>query len=411
MNVRTLACAPLAVLLVAFTQTAQPAKSVSTADGRTLAADAVAIVRKGTSATVVVATATQKEELPLDEIVDVTLAAAKPPQGTGIRVILAGGDSIYGTFREKGENSLKVAAPTLGDLEFKLDHVLALHFLQNAKAIPSDIAGSEEDSLTLVSGDVDRGIIDSITPEEVVIDSTQFKSKRTVKTKEVAAIAFARIGAPLKIPATPYQIVVTVDGTTVSGAIATMDDKRLEMTTLLGASISIPIANVAGFAVKNGRVIWISDMDPIKVDENPNYIRMEKPLPGDLAFPFQRNGNVLGGPMAIAGKHYRKGVGVHSRSRLTYRLDKQFKTFAAEIGIDDCASGNADFKGDVLFEIFADGAPQPLYSSDNVRGGESPKECRVDVSQVVELTLVVGFGNEGNIRDYADWGAARLLKK
>ena len=35
----------------------------------------------------------------------------------------------------------------------------------------------------------------------------------------------------------------------------------------------------------------------------------------------------------------------------------------------------------------------------------------VDVSDAESLTLVVEFGGEGNIRDYADWGSARLLKK
>jgi hypothetical protein len=123
-----------------------------------------------------------------------------------------------------------------------------------------------------------------------------------------------------------------------------------------------------------------------------------------LSFPYQRNANVKGGKLSIRGKIFDKGLGVHSMSEITYKLDKKYQKFLVTLGIDDCAEG----KGNVTFEIFVDGKRQ--YYSGNVTGKDSPRNIEIPLKDAQILKLVVDFGEEFNIRDYADWADARLLK-
>lgn len=112
-----------------------------------------------------------------------------------------------------------------------------------------------------------------------------------------------------------------------------------------------------------------------------------------------------GRPLSIGGREYARGLGVHSDSRITYRLGGAYATFLAEAGVDD----EAGESGSVTFEVWADGVR--LFDSGPIRGGMPPREIRIDVSGKSTLTLVVTDAGDGNGSDHADWAGARLVRK
>ncbi len=118
---------------------------------------------------------------------------------------------------------------------------------------------------------------------------------------------------------------------------------------------------------------------------------------------------MLGEPLTVAGQRYLKGIGMHSASRITYRLDGKFRRFDALAAIDD----SADKKGSVTFGVYVsrDGQWKSAYTSDIVRGGDPPKPVSVDVDGAQALTLTVDFADRGDELDHADWLDARLVKK
>jgi hypothetical protein len=119
-----------------------------------------------------------------------------------------------------------------------------------------------------------------------------------------------------------------------------------------------------------------------------------------------------GGPIAIGGRPYARGLGVHAISQVRVYPSGQYGRFLAEIGITGFAGGTgaaADTgvpAGSVRFKVVGDG--RTLYGSGLVRGGEPARAVEVDISGVQRLDLVVGDNRDGTDGDLAAWADARL---
>lgn len=107
--------------------------------------------------------------------------------------------------------------------------------------------------------------------------------------------------------------------------------------------------------------------------------------------------------MSINGVAYKKGLGVHAYSRLDYKLDKQYKTFFADAGVDDETNGN----GSIIFEVWVDGIKK-YESSEVVEGNQYARRIEVDVEWADELRLVVTDGGDGVGSDHGNWANPRL---
>lgn len=116
----------------------------------------------------------------------------------------------------------------------------------------------------------------------------------------------------------------------------------------------------------------------------------------------QRNASVMGKPMIVAGQVYRRGIGTHANSRITYDIDGAYAAFAATIGCDQEVSGNS-----VVFVVEGDGVE--LYRSPLMRARSTPIPIQLDIRGVRRLTLIVADGGDGIGADHADWVEARLL--
>ena len=110
------------------------------------------------------------------------------------------------------------------------------------------------------------------------------------------------------------------------------------------------------------------------------------------------------------GVIYDKGLGMHSPSRVVYRLDGQYVRFAAELAIDDRAGD----QGSVVFRIFSEagqGTWNEVFTSRVVRGGEAPVPISVDIRQARHIALVVEQADRGDQLDRANWLDARLVRQ
>lgn len=101
---------------------------------------------------------------------------------------------------------------------------------------------------------------------------------------------------------------------------------------------------------------------------------------------------------------FAKGIGMHSAARLTYRLDKPYKRFEADVAIDDETAG----QGSATVRVFVDS--QQVWASTEIRGGAAPEQVRVDLPEGERLSLLVDFGQRGDELDHVDWLNARLVE-
>ena len=171
---------------------------------------------------------------------------------------------------------------------------------------------------------------------------------------------------------------------------------HLSMRTQFGALFELPWAAVESLRFLGGCATYLSDITPVEYNFEPFF---------DLEWPLRRDRSVGGGFLTLRRVEYPKGLGVHSRSTMTYRLGGKFRRFQATIGIDDSAAG----KGSVVFEVLLDG--RTAYKSPVVTGASPPVVIeRLDVTGSKIMTLRVDYATEGDILDHADWCDALLIK-
>jgi alpha-glucosidase len=147
--------------------------------------------------------------------------------------------------------------------------------------------------------------------------------------------------------------------------------------------------------VKNGKLVYLSALKPTEVKYTP-YL--------DGSFPYKVDRAVSGRPLRLSGKVFNRGLGVHSKTELTYTLDGSYQSFASMVGIDDAVVGG----GSVVFRVFGD--DKPLFESPVIRGGDAAVEVKLNLKGVLQLRLEVDYADDGDAGDHADWADARLLR-
>jgi alpha-galactosidase len=106
--------------------------------------------------------------------------------------------------------------------------------------------------------------------------------------------------------------------------------------------------------------------------------------------------------LALRGKTYTKGIGVHAPSLLRFRLGKACSRFTADVGIDDEVAGH----GSANFQVWADG--EKIFDGGVVTGTSRAQRVDVDVTGRRELRLLVSDALDGTAQDHSDWADAVL---
>jgi Gpi18-like mannosyltransferase len=126
---------------------------------------------------------------------------------------------------------------------------------------------------------------------------------------------------------------------------------------------------------------------------------------------LHQDANVQGGRLEIEGFIFRRGIGTHAVSLLTYDLNGAFRQFESCYGIDAGYWGNrARFL--VLGEYATPAGRQtrPLFDSGIVIGSGYPGYLRVSLEGVQALTLQVLDGGDGINFDHVAWLAPTLIR-
>ncbi len=260
------------------------------------------------------------------------------------------------------------------------------------------LAGTRtRDTLCLRNGDTIAGVLTNLNADNAVVEVD--KRRVTVKTPQLAYIAFnTELADPLRPRGVYARLVLCGNrpgrGGRFSLTAASADEAMLTGTTVFGAHLRVPLSDIAALEVRQDNSVYLSDLKESKYTFEPFL---------DAAWPFAVDGNVAGHDLLLAGSTYDKGIGMHSHSRLTYRLSGDFRRFEALAGLDD-KDGRG---GAVHLRVLADGKPL-LDRTVTSQDGAVPVSLKVE--GVHELTLEVDFGREGDVRDVVNWADARLVK-
>lgn len=251
------------------------------------------------------------------------------------------------------------------------------------------------DLVLLANGDSLSGEFVSLGDETLTLKGAT--GETPLARAGVQAVAF-NPNLVARLPASGAQaIVMLIDGSRLqTKGLRLVPPDRLELQPTFGDALDVPLLAVHSLRFLGGCATWLSQVEPLEYRFQPFL---------GLDWPWRADRNVSGGPLRLRGAFYPVGIGVHSRSELTYALDRKYRWFQATIGIDDNTSG----KGSCVFEVQVDG--KTAFRSD-VLTGASPAVAleRIDLSGGNRLTLRVDYGTLGDIQDHANWCDAVIVK-
>ena len=259
----------------------------------------------------------------------------------------------------------------------------------------------DRDTVLLRNGDILEGVLSGLDEKAVQIEVDR-KPVSVARAKAAAVALSTDLAAALR-PRGVYARLVLADGSRVSLASAVCTDgAAVTGTTLFDAPVRVPLTQVVALALYQGRAVYLSDLKPRRSEQTPFL---------DLAWPLVNDGSADRRDLRLGGGTYDKGLGMHSAARVTYDLDGRYRRFEALVGLDDQAGDDqAGRQGSVRVRVLVDGQERSIGRDRDLTARDGPVPVRADVAGARELTLVIDFGDRGDVQDRVDWVDARLVK-
>ncbi len=337
--------------------------------------------------------------------------AGLPPLPEGTHLILTNGDRIPAEdvrlagervrFRHRDLNDGKEISLPLSSL--------AVYWRESPSGSGAEaerrrlLHGSRtRDLVLLLNGDVVEGSLNGINDKGVEVEVG--KKRVTVELNRVAAVALSSELADRTRPRDVYaRVALTAagrpDGTRLSLTKATCSDgATLTGTTVFGATLSVPLGRVAALDLFQGKAVYLSDLKPAK-EESESFL--------DVRWPLVVDGSASGHELRLGDGVYDKGLGMHPRTRISYRLDGGYRRFEAVVGLDPRTGRD----GGARVRVLADGKPLDLGPERELTGRTAPLTIFADVTGAKELTLEVDYGRRGDVQAHVNWVDARLIRE
>lgn len=252
-----------------------------------------------------------------------------------------------------------------------------------------------DDEVLLLNGERTRGTVDELTATQLSLKTAD--GTLTLDRGRVRAVRFNPELISVTKPKDLLTVLLLADGSRVTLSSVRYEPGRLQGTLAVGGEVTIPLLAVTQARFYSPRIVPV-------VSRTPREARFVPYL--TATWPWRRDENVLRGPLRLRGQDYATGIGVHSRSILEYEIEAADFAFHAVVGIDDIANG----RGSVSFAVERD--DQVVWSSGELDGKADPASTPiVPLSGAKRLRLVVDFGADADISDYADWCDAVFIRK
>ncbi len=360
----------------------------------------------GTSASL--ATAGGRRTFAFEAMRRLTSTDAPPPSLASrdhLRVTLTGGELLVGTRAGTTSDALVLQTPDFGRVALLLDVV------STVVAVPADAGpcfepehrhpALDDDVAYVQSGDAYTGIVLGVEDEGFEIETERGRS-RHVPWGDLLVLHLQNDPPP---PHRTLRVEIeTVEGSRLepSGDVtAQAGSLAFALRSSPQTRVRVPWTSIRVIRPSGGAFVYASTL-PFESEFVP-YYRDDEREQGYLErwFAARVDRRPTGCPLRLAGRTYRHGFAVHSRSIVTLRTDRAWKRFEALFGVDDEAL-EVRAGGVVDARVLGDG--KVLWEAKDVRAGEEPRRIGpIDVSSVEELVLEVDFGAELYIRDRAAW--------
>lgn len=306
---------------------------------------------------------------------------------------LAGGDVVRGTLSggDASGDRLELLSPVLGPVPLLVDRLSLLAAAGAPPLLTLALPDGVEEALFVranIGFDVVAGTLHQFGAAGIRFQA-EGGEPRWFATGDYVALRLAGATAPAE-PPSALLLTRTADRLGVRTA-STTD----EVWTLRGegdADLRLRAGDLACLTFVGQGAVFASDLTPSEVRESS--------VDGDALWSWQRDRSALGGPLQVAGRAHGKGLGVHSRSRLAFRVPDGAAHFWTRVGIDD-SSSELPLRADVDVAIEIDG--KVAFQKRGLHSGEVVDAGMLAVKPGGTLVLEVDFGRGRDLGDRVDW--------
>ncbi len=339
------------------------------------------------------------KNVPLSQILNVRFPKNRFQRSlqSPLTVRLTDGSSFPVQSLQSNEKQVKVIGDQTGSLLIPAKSVSSIRFgnlnskiqnswkkLLNGKHAKDLLVVQKENVLDFIDG-----VVGSITDEKIQFFTGD--DEVSVNRKRVFGIIYFR--QPVN-EASPFCSIRLTNEGLIHASSITFSGNEFEATLECGAQARFAPQAIANLDFSQGKVRYLSDLEPRNIKYTPFF---------DTIWKYRKDKHRDGGPLRVGGKEYSRGLYIHSKTLLQYRIKSGYRNFRAIMGIDDSVP-NIGF---VYVEIKGNG--RTLYSG-NVRSSDEPVELNLDVRGVRDLDILVDFGDNLEICDHLDLCEARLIK-
>jgi hypothetical protein len=241
------------------------------------------------------------------------------------------------------------------------------------------------DFLAGVTGDVGEKVDLLLEGDEMPV---------SVQRERIYGIIYHR-----RVPTLPKSVcqLRLAGGDVLEAAQFAWESGKARIRLVAGPEMAIPANLISVIDFSISKIKYLSDLKPRDV----KYVSFWE----IFLYEYRRDRSLDGPPITLKGKSYPRGLAMHSKTTLRYRIAGEYSRFQALAGIDDSV---ADLGHIVQLTITGDG--KPLFDGE-IKGREPPRPLDLDVAGVRDLEIVADFGSDiSDIGDHLDLADAKLVK-
>ena len=251
------------------------------------------------------------------------------------------------------------------------------------------------------SGALDEleGIVHSMDNTILVFEFDDEKIQ--VERAKIAGIRYFQAGSR-KLPE-PRCLVSLAGNVTLFATTLELAEQQLTVTCSAGPKLTIPLDQLVTLDFSAGNLVYLSDLEPETIKWTPYLSTGQVNERLTRLYRPRRDRTLSGKTLVLANQSFPKGLAIHSRTEMTYRLTDEFQVFQSLVGIDPALGEN----GDVDLVVMGNG--KQLFRK-TITGRDEAMELKIDVRGVSRLTILVDFGEQLDIGDHLLLCNARLIR-
>lgn len=253
--------------------------------------------------------------------------------------------------------------------------------------------GESEQSITVQTVDFLKGTVSEIADGEVKF--VYNGQTIPVKLEKVFGIVLARQN-PRPGKAT---CVVSLGGDRIYASSVVSSEGKLALRLAAGADVTVSPSLVKSLDFSQGKIQYLSAMEPREYEHTEFF---------GFSFDYSKDKTGLNKkPLRLGGRDYNRGLWIHSKTFLKYRLGGEYRRFQAIVGIDEGLANKA--LGDVKLTISGDG--KVLFEK-VILGKNPPEKLDLEVPGVRDLEILVDWVDENDLGycDHLDLADAKVVK-